>query len=137
MANEQLKIQEKIEDMIDYAEDTVQSWPPLFQKTLGTRILNKCYEMSDQCESANNEYYKKTTKIRQLDEMNRAVQRMVRRANRTIHIDRKKHRRELLNLHKYLVWSGKLTEIGKMIGGWIEWSIKHPPSKQSRQDTSP
>ena len=132
-----LLIQEKIEEMIDYAENEVQRWPPMFQKTQGMRILNQCYDISDLCEAANNEYYKKP-KIKLLDEANKSIQRKVRRANHTKYINRKKEERQLLNLHKYLVWSKMLTEIGAMIGGWLRWAnAQPPPQKKSSRKTEP
>ncbi len=124
------KLQEKIEDMIDYAEATIQQFPPLFRNTLGKRMLDKCYEVSDLCESANNDYYKKA-KIKTLDEANKSLQRMVRRANRSYFQDKKGGRRQLLDLHKYTIWSDMLIELGKMIGKWRQWADTQPsPNKR-------
>lgn len=132
-----LLIQDKIEDMIDYAENEIQRWPPMFQKTQGMRILNQCYDISDLCEAANNEYYKKP-KIKLLDEANKSLQRKVRRANRTKYINRRKEERQLLTLHKYITWSAKLTEIGSMIGGWLRWAnTQPPPQKKSSKKPEP
>ena len=131
MASKPLVVQEKIEDMIDYAEGRVQSFPPLFRNTLGKRLLDKCYEMSDLCEAANNDKYKQS-KLKLLDEANHAAQRMVRRCNRTVFVDRNKHRRQLLELRRYLEWSDMLTEIGRLIGGWREWAAKQPAYPKAR-----
>lgn len=126
------KLQEKIEDMIDYAEAAVQQYPPLFRNTLGKRMLDKCYEIADLCESANNDFYKKA-KIKTLDEANKSLQRMVRRANRTYFCDKKGNRRQLLDLHKYTVWSDKLIELGKIIGGWKQSVASQPPPPSQKR----
>lgn len=70
-----LLIQEKIEAMIDYAENEVARWPRFYRDSLGIRILDKCYALSDMCDEANSEYYKKP-KIKMVDAMNKSLQRI-------------------------------------------------------------
>lgn len=131
-----LLIQEKIEAMIDYAENEVARWPRFYRDSLGIRILDKCYALSDMCDEANSEYYKKP-KIKIVDAMNKSLQRMVRRANRSKFITRKREERQLLSLHKYLYWSGLLTEIGRMVGAWLKWAASLPPPPKRGSKSAP
>lgn len=135
-AGEGLKIQDKIENMIDYAENEIARWPRYYKESLGVRILDKCYELSDMCEAANNEYYKKP-KIKEVDALNKGLQRLVRRANRSKFVNRKREERQLLSLHKYLYWSGLLTEIGRMVGAWLKWAASLPPPPKRGSKSAP
>lgn len=88
------------------------------------------------CDEANSEYYKKP-KIKMVDAMNKSLQRMVRRANRSKFITRKREERQLLSLHKYLYWSGLLTEIGRMVGAWLKWAASLPPPPKRGSKSAP
>lgn len=131
---EGLKIQDKIETMIDYAENEIARWPRYYKESLGVRILDKCYELSDMCEAANNEYYKKP-KIKEVDALNKGLQRLVRRANRSKFVNRKREERQLLGLHKYITWSNMLNEIGRMVGAWLKWAASLPPPTKKGSKT--
>lgn len=131
---EGLKIQDKIENMIDYAENEIARWPRYYKESLGVRILDKCYELSDMCEAANNEYYKKP-KIKEVDALNKGLQRLVRRANRSKFVNRKREERQLLGLHKYITWSNMLNEIGRMVGAWLKWAASLPPPTKKGSKT--
>lgn len=133
-AGEGLKIQDKIENMIDYAENEIARWPRYYKESLGVRILDKCYELSDMCEAANNEYYKKP-KIKEVDALNKGLQRLVRRANRSKFVNRKREERQLLGLHKYITWSNMLNEIGRMVGAWLKWAASLPPPTKKGSKT--
>lgn len=125
---EPLKIQQKIEDVIDYATPLIQKWPKLHRYTLGERILNQMYDIADKSEAANRKYYKKTT-MQEIDVKLAQLLRMVRRAHRTTY-QRTVTNREtgkqvqkatpILDTHHYEVWAGKITEIGRMLGGWMK-----------------
>ena len=132
---EGLKIQDKIETMIDYAENEIARWPRYYKDSLGVRILDKCYELSDMCDAANNEYYKKP-KIKEVDALNKGLQRLVRRANRSKFVNRKREERQLLGLHKYITWSNMLNEIGRMIGAWLKWAASLPPPKKGSRSSN-
>ena len=131
---EGLKIQDKIETMIDYAENEIARWPRYYKESLGVRILDKCYELSDMCEAANKEYYKKP-KIKEVDALNKGLQRLVRRANRSKFVNRKREERQLLGLHKYITWSNMLNEIGRMVGAWLKWAASLPPPTKKGSKT--
>lgn len=133
-AGEGLKTQDKIENMIDYAENEIARWPRYYKESLGVRILDKCYELSDMCEAANNEYYKKP-KIKEVDALNKGLQRLVRRANRSKFVNRKREERQLLGLHKYITWSNMLNEIGRMVGAWLKWAASLPPPTKKGSKT--
>ena len=72
-----------------------------------------------------------------VDAMNKSLQRMVRRANRSKFITRKREERQLLSLHKYLYWSGLLTEIGRMVGAWLKWASSLPPPPKRGSKSAP
>lgn len=131
-----LKIQDKIESMIDYAENEIARWPKHYKESLGVRILDKCYSLSDMCDEANNEYYKKP-KIKQVDAINKSLQRLVRRANRSKFVNRKREERQLLSVHKYLYWSDLLNEIGRMVGAWLKWAASLPPPPKKGSKSAP
>lgn len=114
---------QKVEDMIDYAAPLIDRWPKLYKHTLGERIMDKMYQLSEICTAAELKYYKKTT-LQELDIQNHMLQKLVRRAARTEYSMRQKDgtqgKRFLLNGQHYSVWSEKITEIGKLIGGWMK-----------------
>lgn len=64
-------------------------------------------------------YYNKTT-LQELDTEKEILKVFVRQANATEFCDKKGEKRKLLSDHTYGVWAEKLTEIGKLIGGWIQ-----------------
>ena len=113
-----LTIQQKIEDMIDYATPIIQRWPKLHRYTLGERILNQMYTIAELCEAANRKQHKYAT-MQDMDVKLAVLQQMVRRANRITYQNRE-HITKLLDNHKYEVFSGQITEIGRMLGGWIK-----------------
>lgn len=113
-----LNIQQKIEDMIDYAAPIIQRWPKLHRYTLGERILNQMYAIAELCEAANRKQHKYTT-MQDMDVKLAVLQQMVRRANR-IRYQNREHSAQLLDNHKYEVYSGMIIEIGRMLGGWMK-----------------
>ena len=125
---ETMHIQQKIEDMIDYQDEVIAKWPKFHKYTLGERITDQAYTIADLCEHANRHYYKKNT-MQEIDVKLAQLMRMVRRANRRTYQKTVKDRKtgeqktitlQLLDNHKYNVWSEKITEIGKMLGGWMK-----------------
>lgn len=130
-----LSIQQKIEDMIDYATPAIQRWPKLFRYTLGERILNQMYTIAELTEAANRKYYKKNT-MQEIDVKLAQLMRMVRRAARTecrAGTDSEKSYK-LVDGHKYEVWSGKIIEIGKMLGGWMKSAGFHNRKEETLEE---
>ena len=110
---------QKVEDMIDYASPIIDRWPKLYRYTLGERILNKMYDISELCTAAELKYYKKTT-MQEIDIAKNQLQKLIRRASRTKYTTRDGKERMVLSAQHYGVWSEKLVEIGKLLGGWMK-----------------
>ena len=64
-------------------------------------------------------YYSKTT-LTELDTEKEILKVYLREANETTFRDKRGEMRKLLSNHTYGVWSEKVVEIGKLIGGWIQ-----------------
>lgn len=112
-------IQQKIEDLIDYSDERVWKFPKFYRFSIGQDIMRYLYQELELAVTANKKYFKKTT-LQDLDVANAVVQSLVRRALNTKYVDRSGATRHLIDEHHYEVWSGKLQEIGRMIGGWIK-----------------
>ena len=112
-------IQQKIEDMIDYSENQIMQFPKIYRFTLGERMLETMYQEAELAETANRKYFKKTT-LQDLDIKNATLQMLVRRGHRSKYKDRNGTTKTVISDHHYEVWSEKLSEIGRMIGGWIK-----------------
>lgn len=112
-------IQQKIEDMILYSENQINQFPKLYRYTLGERMLETIYLEAELAEAANRKYFKKTT-LQDLDIKNATMQMLVRHGHIAKFKDRNGALRTIINDHHYEVWSEKLNEIGRMIGGWIK-----------------
>ena len=68
-------------------------------------------------------YYNKTT-LQELDTEKEILKIYLREANATKFRDKRGEQRKLLSDHTYGVWSEKVVEIGRLVGGWIS-SIKN------------
>ena len=112
----------KIKDMIGYARPMIARWPPFYKYTLGEQIMNEMLNMLRLVTKAELRYMNKTT-LAELDTSKAVLNDFVEEANSTIFTDRKGEKRRLLTDHSYGVWSEKICEIGKIIGGWTE-SVK-------------
>ena len=106
---EDLKLQQKIYDMMLYAWPVLAQFPKSEKFTLVADIKRNMDVLMERCIEAKKKYYKKTT-LQEMDVANEKIQVYVRLAFALKYI----------NAHKYRVWSEKLTEIGKMLGGWIK-----------------
>ena len=113
-----MTIQQKIEDMIVYSENQIMQFPKVYRYTLGERMLTCMYQEAELAEAANRKYFKKTT-LQDLDIKNAILQMLVRHGHVAIYKDKGNQSRTVIDDHHYEVWSGKLEEIGRMIGGWI------------------
>jgi hypothetical protein len=108
MATEDLKIRQKIEDMLAYAYQALAQFPKSEKHALAAEIklsMRRLLELTIRC---NKKYFKKTT-LQDLDVELDILRSYVRLA---------------FNLHflppkKYEVWLKLNDEIGRMIGGWI------------------
>ena len=106
---EDLKILQKIFDMMDYAYKALQQYPKSEKYALATDIKHSMNIILKRCIEAQKKYYKKTT----LQDMD--VELAVLRA-----YVRLSFQLGFLSTKKYEVWAGMLVEIGKMLGGWLK-----------------
>lgn len=109
---------QKIEEMILYARPIIERWPPFYKYTLGEDITKEMYMMLRLATKARLRYMNKST-LADLDTSKAILEAFLRQANSTKFTDRKGNERRLLTDHSFGVWSGKTSEIGKLIGGWI------------------
>jgi len=103
-----LKIQQKVYDMILYAYPALEQFPKSQKFSLAQDIKRCMDEVLRLVIMANKKYTQKTT-LQELDVEVAALKVYIRVAADL----------RYLPLKKYEVWSGMLVEIGKMVGGWI------------------
>ncbi len=106
---EDLKIQQKIYDMMVYAYPVLAQFPKSEKFALAADIKRNMDILMERCIEAKKKYFKKST-LQEMDVANEKIQVYIRLA-----FDLK-----YISMHRYRVWSDKLVEIGKMIGGWIK-----------------
>jgi hypothetical protein len=108
-ATEDLKIKQKIEDMMAYAYPALAQFPKAEKHALAAEIKASIRRLLQLTIICNKKYFKKTT-LQDLDVELDILRSYVRLA---------------FNLHflppkKYEYWSRLNDEIGRMIGGWIK-----------------
>lgn len=109
----------KIADMMKYGREIVGRWPRFYRDDLGKDIKSQMREMLRLATKARLKYYNKTT-LQELDTEKEILKVFLREANDTTITTKKGETRKLLSDHSYGVWSEKVIEIGKLIGGWME-----------------
>ena len=115
----ELQIQQKVYDMLLYAYPALEQFPKSQKFSLAADIKMSMDSILRLVISANKKYTKKTT-LQELDIEIAALKVYIRLATDL----------RYLPIKKYEVWSGKLVEIGKMVGGWIrsQREAKEPPA---------
>lgn len=113
---EDLKILQKIFDMMEYGYQALVQYPKSEKFALVTDIKHSMDILLERCIEAQKKYYKKTT----LQDMDVEVMKL--RAYLRL-----SHQLGFLPMKKYEIWSGKVVEIGKMLGGWIK-TVNGPKS---------
>jgi four helix bundle protein len=106
---EELKILQKIFDMMEYGYGALAQYPKSEKFALVTDIKRSMDTMLERTIEAQKKYYKKTT-LQDLD-----VEIMKLKAYLRLSLNLK-----FLPMKKYEIWSGKVVEIGKMLGGWLK-----------------
>lgn len=106
---EELKILQKIFDMMEYGYQALAQYPKSEKFALVTDIKHSMDTMLERCIEAQKKYYKKTT----LQDMDVEVMKL--RAYLRL-----SYQLGFLPMKKYEIWSGKVVEIGKMLGGWLK-----------------
>ena len=106
---EELRVKQKIEDMMRYAYVSLKQYPKAERYTLAADIRKSMGKLLRLVITANKRYFKKTT-IQDLD-IELDILRSYVRISHTL---------QFLSIKKYEFWSKQLNEIGCMIGGWIK-----------------
>ena len=104
-----LKLQQKIYDMMKYAYPVTAQFPKSEKFTLVADIKKQMDILMERCIEAKKKYFKKST-LQDMDVANEKLMVYVRLS----------YDLRYISLHTYGVWSEKLVEIGKMIGGWLK-----------------
>ena len=105
---EELKILQKIYDMIQYGYICLRQYPKAEKHTLAAETKKAMYELMAAIIKANKKYHKQTA-IQEADTQLEILRYYVRLGKDM----------EFLPLRKYENWAKMLAEIGKMIGGWL------------------
>jgi len=109
MVIEDLKILQKVYDMIKYGYQALAQFPKSEKFALAADMKHCMHLILERVIEANKKYYKKTT-LQELD-----VEIMKLRAYLRL-----SQELGFLPFKKYEIWSGMVVEIGKMLGGWIK-----------------
>lgn len=106
---ENLKIKQKTEDMIKYGYIALRQFPKSEKFSLALDIKRTMYATLEQIIRANRSRDKRET-LYAIDTEIEILRTQVRLAMEL----------QFIPFAKYEVWSGHLTEIGKMLGGWLK-----------------
>jgi hypothetical protein len=116
-ATEELKILQKIFDMIGYAYPALAQYPKSEKFGLVTDVKRLLDEMLELTIEAQKKYYKKTT----LQDLDVCIAKLKAYLRLSFNL-------RFLPAKKYEVWSGMVVEIGKMLGGWLKTVNQKPAS---------
>ena len=112
---EKLMIRQKTTDMMLYAYPVLAQYPKSEKFSLCADIKRVMDQMLELIITAEKKYYKKTT----LQDLDIAI------AKLKAYI-RLSHDLKFISVHTYEVWSAKVIEIGKMLGGWMKAVNQNP-----------
>ena len=116
MATEDFKLLQKVHDLMIYSYPILDTFPKNVRFSFAQRIRDCMNTLLELTIEEQKRYIKKTT-IQNMDIENEKLKRYVEIAFELRYIDK----------HRYAVWSTKLVEIGKMIGGLLK-SVNSKPS---------
>lgn len=106
---EELKILQKIFDMMQYGYGALAQYPKSEKFALVTDIKRSMDTILERAIEAQKKYYKKTT-LQDLDIEIMKLKAYLRLSQNL----------GFLPMKKYEIWSEKVVEIGKMLGGWLK-----------------
>lgn len=106
---EPLKILQKIEDMMEYAYAALQQFPKSEKYAMAADIKRCMDIVLERCIEGEKAYYKKTT-LREMDVALAKLKVYVKLA----------YRQRFIPPQKFRVWNDFLSEIGRMLGKWIQ-----------------
>ena len=110
---EELKIQQKTFEMMEYAYKAMAQYPKGEKFALVVDIKRCMDTILERIVEANKKYYKKTT-LQELDVEIMKLKAYIRLS----------YKLGFLPPKKYELWSEKVVEIGRMVGGWIKSTSK-------------
>lgn len=106
---ENLIVYQKTYDMIQYGYQALKQFPRSEKHTFAAEIKEAMIKLLKLIIITNKKYYKKTT-LREMDTQLELITTYIRLAKDL----------EFLPFKKYGIWSEKLDEVGKLIGGWMK-----------------
>lgn len=106
---EDLKVAQKVEEMIEYGYKAVRHFPKSERHVLSQELRLSMWRLMRLVIICSKRYHKKTS-LQDLDAELELLRRQVRSAM-TLGV---------LPFKKYEVWSRHLDEIGRMVGGWMK-----------------
>ena len=110
---EELKIQQKTFEMMEYAYGALAQFPKGEKFALVVDIKRCMDTILERIIEANKKYYKKTT-LQELDVEIMKLKAYIRLS----------YKLGFLPIKKCELWSEKVVEIGRMVGGWIKSTSK-------------
>ena len=115
--NDIFQIKEKIYEMILYGNPALKDFPKTERYVLAGDIRKTMYSALELSVRLEKKYHKKTT-LQDLDIEIDVLRNLLRLAK-----DPKLYPKQkpCLDFHKWEVWIRKVDEIGRMIGGYMEW----------------
>ena len=106
---EEMKIQQKVFEMMEYAYVCLQQFPKSEKFALVADIKRCMNLILERVVEGSKKYYKKTT-LQELDVEVTKLKAYIRLS----------YKLGFLPIKKYEIWAEKVVEIGKMVGGWIK-----------------
>ncbi|MEZ2744281.1 diversity-generating retroelement protein Avd [Halopseudomonas bauzanensis] len=111
MSQQDLQIRLKVEEMILYAYSPLRNFPKAEKHVLSAEIRQCMFRLLRLVVVVNRRYHKKTT-MQDLDAELDLLRSYVRLS----------HELTFLPFRQYEIWSRQLAELGRMIGGWLNWA---------------
>lgn len=115
--NDVFKIKEKIYEMILYGNPQLKDFPRTERYVLAGDIRKTMYGMLELAVRLEKKYHKKTT-LQDLDIEVDVLRNLLRLAKDPNLYPKQK---PCLDFHTWEVWIKKVDEIGRMIGGYMDW----------------
>mgnify|MGYP003542790115 FL=1 len=115
--NSIFQIKEKIYEMILYGSPKLQGFPKCERYALAADIRKSMYTALELAVRLEKKYHKKTT-LQDLDIEIDVLRNLLRLAKDPNLYPKQK---PCLSFHTWKVWIRKVDEIGRMIGGYMEW----------------
>jgi hypothetical protein len=115
--NDIFQIKEKIYEMILYGNPQLKDFPKAERYALAADIRKTMYSMLELAVRLEKKYHKKTT-LQDLDIEVDVLRNLLRLAKDPNLYPKQK---PCISFHTWEVWIRKVDEIGRMIGGYMEW----------------